>query len=234
MGRLLGLLMTLISAVCVATLISQAVLIGAAVATGKLDRQKVSYILAVIQGIEPKPEKRDDKPEKKDPKAEQIAYEQVLEARAMKDRNLELREQALRNSLDQVRVDQNQFTSDRDDFLKMRQAFGEQLAAIEKRATEGGWDEVRRMLMAAKPKQAKEFLAAMLSRNELKEVVSLISPMADAKRAKIIAEFKTPDEIKKIEDVLRLIREGEPTSELAAGAQQKLNRNGQPNAQGTQ
>ena len=89
------------------------------------------------------------------------------------------------------------------------------------------------MLTSAKPKQAKEFLWAMLSRNEIKDVVSLISPMPDAKRAKIIAEFKTADEIKKIDEVLRLIREGEPITEVAAGTQQKLNRNGLPNAQGT-
>ena len=233
MGRLLQLSVVLISAVSVATVVAEGIMVGYAGAQGKLDRQKISYILAVVQGLEPKPEKEKDKPEEADTKSEQVSYAQVIDARALKYRNLELREQALRNALDQMRFEQNQFTSDRDEFVKMRQAFAEQLAAIEKRATDGGWEEVRRTFSSLKPKQAKELVSSMLAQGEMKEVVSLIGPMADAKRAKIIAEFKTPEELKKIDEVLRLIRQGEPTTELVNGALQKPGRNGAPTAQGT-
>ena len=46
--------------------------------------------------------------------------------------------------------------------------------------------------------------------------------MTDSKRAKILAEFKTPEETKKIEDVLRLIRKGVPEAPLAQQTLEKL------------
>ena len=47
--------------------------------------------------------------------------------------------------------------------------------------------------------------------------------MTDAKRAKIIGEFKTPDETDKLREVLRRIREGEPRAGLAEKTQKQLN-----------
>jgi len=69
----------------------------------------------------------------------------------------------------------------------------------------------------------------MLDNKELDEVVALLAGMADSKRAKILAEFKTADEIKKIEEVLDLIRKGAPEAPLARQAMEKL----QPAAQET-
>jgi hypothetical protein len=100
--------------------------------------------------------------------------------------------------------------------------FDAKLAALNGDAMSAGVDEVRRTLETVKPKQAKQFIVEMLDRKEIDDVVTLLSGMADAKRAKIIGEFKTPGDLDKISEVLRRIREGEPSSSLSDTARKQL------------
>ena len=54
----------------------------------------------------------------------------------------------------------------------------------------------------------------MIEANEMDDVVSIMGAMPIARRAKIITEFKSPEEVEKLGDVLRLIREGVPQVDL--------------------
>ena len=81
-------------------------------------------------------------------------------------------------------------------------------------AAAAGTDNVLQTLQTLKPKQAKELLAQRLDKGEINVVVKLLSGMTDSKRAKIIAEFKSVDEMKQIGDVLDRIRQGQPTAEV--------------------
>ena len=65
---------------------------------------------------------------------------------------------------------------------------------MEKGAAATGREDARRTLETLKPKQAKELIAQMLEGKEIDEVVMLLAGMPEGKRAKIIAEFKTPAE----------------------------------------
>ena len=83
-------------------------------------------------------------------------------------------------------------------------------------------DDNRAKLESIKAKQAKELLLEMLDQQEINDVVTLLKGMPNVKAAKIIGEFKTPDELEKIGQVLRLIREGTPVSDLVANTREKL------------
>ena len=145
-----------------------------------------------------------------------VSYEQVLEARAMKDKNLQLRALALDNAWSQ---------------LKTRAAATGRRPTASTRpnwpTSTPGWTRWPRgprepaakrsaaFVESIKPRQAKELVVGMLDNGEEDEVVLLLSGMSDSKRAKLLAEFKTADENKKIDDVLRRIRQG--VAECAAG-----------------
>ena len=73
-----------------------------------------------------------------------------------------------------------------------------------------------------KPRQAKEQIVLMMDAGSLKDVVALISAMAPAKRSKLLAEFKTPDENERLAKILKLIRTGEPELTLIDDAKTKL------------
>ena len=71
-----------------------------------------------------------------------------------------------------------------------------------------GHENVRSIWENIKPKQAKEQILKMIEADEIKDVVTIFSAIPITKRAKIVAEFKSPEETKKLDDILRLIREG--------------------------
>jgi hypothetical protein len=231
MGRILRMLTGGLLYFCLATIIAEAILAVYLANTWHLDRRKLIEMLAVAQDIDlagkhPRPAAADGQAG-----GEQLSFDQIIEARALKSRNLEIREQALKNDLEQFRVERGKLVDEKSSFQKSKEAFEAQLTTVKKREIDSGWDDNRRTLMTAKPKQAKELILQMFEKNEVDDVVALLRPMSDARRAKIVAEFKTPEDIKKIDQVLRLIRRGEPIATAAADVQQQM---GAPVPPGTQ
>jgi len=220
--------MALFVYLCVATVIAQAVL-GTYIATNwELNRDRWSMILAIAHGIDIIEMKQEAEQEWKDNSSEQLSMEQILETRAAKFRDLELREQALRNDRSQLDFVQRKVTDESKRYRSLRETFNAELTALQTQAASVGMDDNRAKLEAIKPIQAKQLLDEMLAADEMDDVVVLLSGMPTTKSAKIIAEFgKTPEDLEKIAEVLRQIRQGNPTADLAAETQEQL---GQPNA----
>jgi hypothetical protein len=221
-GRLLRGAMGMFIYTCVATVIAEGILLAYLSRTWQLDRGRLVQILAIAYGIDLSAVKEEAEPEQKSAGAEQVSFEQILEARAVKSRNLEFREQALQNGLGQLRFDQEKIVAEKKQFGQFKDNFYAELEKLQKGNVAGGMDENRRILEAMKPKQAKELIAQMLADSKLDEVVVLLTPMSDSKRAKILGEFKTADEIQRVGELLRCLREGAPVADKAEDARRKL------------
>jgi hypothetical protein len=204
------------------TLIAEGIMVCHVWSKWRLNREKIARLVDVARGIEQQSADASPQPPADEPGPEQASFEQVVEARAVKDKNLQLREQALANALAQLQAEQDKLADREKQYKLDRSDYETKLAAAAKSARTTGQEDVRRILETIKPKQAKEILQAMLENKEQDEVVVLLSGMTDSKRAKILAEFKTADETKKIEDVLRLIRKGVPEAPLAQQALDQL------------
>jgi hypothetical protein len=207
---------------CVATVIAQAVLLLHFGRQWHLDRDSVTQILAIAYGIDLFGVKEEAQRQQDQVAPEQASYEQILEARALKSRNLELREQALQAGLNQFRFEQTKLAEDQKQHKQLKESFEAQLRSLREGATATGAEEVRRILEALKPKQSKELLVQMLEDKKLDEAVTLLAAMPDAKRAKIIGEFKTPEETEKIGEVLRRIRQGAATADAVNETRKKI------------
>ncbi len=220
MKRLIGMMWAMFLYFCAATLISAAAL--GMVFAGKwgVTGDRASKALAVMRGEELE-EKTSEKP-KKAPPAEQASYDQLLELRDLKFRDWDLKRQELRNGLAQVRSEDSKLADEKKKFKQVRESFDAQLAAIRADATSTGMDEVRATLETLKPKQAKEQFSLMLEDKRINDVATLLTAMPDGKRAKILAEFKTPDDAVRVSEVLKLIREGGPVKTAADAATKKL------------
>jgi len=231
--RLLRGVLVLFVCFCVGTVIALGGMAGYVAVHWSIGRDKLVQMLAVARGIDlaAMTENRHAAPEAAPP--EQPSFDRILEARALGLRSIELREQALRGGLEQLRFEQGKIEEQRTALRKIQQTFEENLLALKKEATDTGWEQNRSTLASIKPKQAKELLLQMLERKEIDDVVALLAPMPEGKRAKIVGEFKTPEETKKIDEVLRLIRRGEPATAIAASAQQELQRPAAPGTRGT-
>jgi len=221
-GRILRAMLALLLYFSLATLIAETIVVGYLVSHWQIDAGKLGAMIAAAQGIELPGTGETAPPEPETPSTEQASYDQVLEARAVKDKNLQLRELALASALAQCRSDQRKLSEEQTRYAAQRRDYEAKLDATSKGALATGREEVASVLQLLKPKQAKEILLKMLENGEMDEVVLLLTGMTDAKRAKIITEFKTADETKKIEEVMRQIRQGVPVAPLVDQARQQL------------
>jgi len=220
--RLLQSGLSLLVYFCLATLISQAVLLAYLGFTWRLNRNKLVQIMAVLQNVDLFAIKEQADIEKEQPISEQVSYQQIMEVRARNVYHLELKEQALKGDLEQLRFDQHKLAEDTRRYKQLRDAFNAQLLEMQQGAVASGEDEVVLILASAKPKQAKEQLVLMLDNDELDKVVSLLAKLPDTKRSKIIAEFKTPAESEQLGEILHRIREGIPDANLPEETRKKL------------
>jgi len=230
-ARLLGLVGSLLLYFSLATILAEALIFGYCWSKWRLDRNKLMQIAAVAQGVDLVGLKSEAKAAQ-EAAGEQPSYQQIVQARALKLRNVELREQSLKNGVDQLRAEQQALSDGKARYQKQRQEYESQLAALEKGLESAGMDQNRGILAKLAPKQAKELLLGMLKKNEMNDVVALLQDMAEGSRAKILKEFKTPEEAEKLDGVLRQIRQGMPQSAVAKKAQQQLQPERQPEPSG--
>jgi len=220
-GRVLGGTMTLLVYLAAATLIAELIVLGYLWAAWKMDVQRLARVVAVARG-----DSAEGKPDQGNAAHGQVppaepSYQEIVQRRAVMLRDLELRESSLKSAVEELKLQQDTLAKDREQLAQQSQDFDTRVAAILQGAQATGLETVRSTLASVKPKQAKDLILDMLDKKETRDVVLLLSEMNESKRAKIVGEFKTPEESEKIAEVLRLIREGEPQSALAGQAQQE-------------
>ncbi len=215
--------MSLIGAFCVATVISAVVLAYYYSQAWHITKQRFAQAVAVVQGkpIESLIEKKEPAKAGPEGESEQPSYAQLQEAWALKTRDQELREQALRGEVDRMQRDRSSVSEDKKRLEQLYKTIVDTLDDRDKGEKAKGREENIAILESLKPKQAKELLAKMIERKEMDDVVVILSAMPESKRAKIIAEFKSP-ETDQIDDILRRIREGLPKTRAIEDMKKKV------------
>lgn len=209
MGRLIGAAAGLLVYFCVATVLTAAIVVGYFFTHGYLDQEKLSRIIAVARGAElaaPAVEQTAKTPQA----GEQQSLDEVERQRAVQSRLIELREQAIDANLDRVRFEQRKLSNERSQYELLQKGFTEVLDEKRNKAILAGRENMQLIWENIKPKQAKEEILQMIDSGEKNEVVAILSGISITKRARIIGEFKTAEEAAKLEEILRLIREGIP------------------------
>ncbi len=220
-GKWLGMLVSLVAAVCVATVIAALVLIVFYAQSWKVSRERLVQAMAILQGkspdvLIPPP------PPKKENDSEQPSFEQFLAAQGLKARDLEQRELTVRANIQQFQEELNKIVEEKKRVQSVRDDLKEKLDEMNTSAAAAGVENVLQTLQSLKPKQAKALIAQRLEKGEIDAVVKLLTNMSDGKRAKIIAEFKTAAEMEQIGEVLDRIRQGQPTKSLVDDTGKKL------------
>ncbi len=229
MGRLLGRLGGGLAYLCVATVFSLALIAAYLWTHGYLDQEKLTRMIEVAQGAQQAPlavaSASGGAASTKSHAAEageQPSFDEIERLRGIKARDLELREGAVQNGLDRVRFEQRKLADERDNYERLRLRFETLLEDAHNKTITDGRDNVRLIWENIKPKQAKDQIVQMIDEGQQNEVVAILGGMSINKRAKIIAEFKTEEEVKKFDELLRLIREGVPENLTIDQAREEL------------
>jgi hypothetical protein len=221
MGKLLGMLISLVAAACVATVIAATILIMFYAHAWSVSRERLVQAAAILQGksleslLPPAPPKKTSE-------GEQPAYDQLLAAQGLKARDLEQRELTVRTSIVQFQEELNKIIDEKKRIQAVRDDLQAKLDDLGTSASTAGTENVLQTLQSIKPKQAKELLSQRLEKGDIDAVAKLLTNMSDSKRGKIIAEFKTPTEMERIGEVLERIRVGQPPAAMIDDTEKKL------------
>ncbi|HQU42554.1 MAG: hypothetical protein B7Z73_04120 [Planctomycetia bacterium 21-64-5] len=221
-GRLLGAIVVLVAAVCVATVLAETLAIGYLRYRGKLDEKTVVKLIAVANGADaPLPPSARARAEN-EPGPEQASLEDVARERALRSRDIELRELALGDNLAMVQTEYAKLIDEKDRYERIKTAFRGQLDELREGVLANNRDTARAILENMKPKQAKDQILRMVKYDEIDDVIKILSLMPTAKRAKIVGEFKTQEESETLAGILKRIREGVPEKDLVDQTEKAL------------
>lgn len=219
----------LLVATSLGTFASVVIILGMLWMKGALNDERLYAMLAALQGIQPPP------PQKLvaiDSRSEQPSIQQVLSARTVASLDLDLRESAIDKSLGDLRTLEMQLQTESKRLDNWKESFDKRLSDLQKAATEDSLLEVQRTLEAIAPKQAKEQLIKMLADEKtatddpMEDIVRILKAMPLDKRRKILAEFKGPEEIEQLHEILRVVRLGGSDTQLLRDTRAQLQQQG--------
>lgn len=221
-GRLLGFVSALISAICVATVIAAAIGLIYLRQRGKLDEKTALKLIAVMNGVETSSASAPPRSPADEPGSEQASLELVAQQRALKSRDIELREQALSDNLSIARGEYAKLIDEKDRYERIKAAFRAQLDDERQGVLAANREVVRSIVETMKPRQAKEQLLRMVKEDRMADVIKILSLMPSAARKKIVNEFKTDEESQTLAEILKRIREGVPEEGLIEDTEKAL------------
>lgn len=221
-GRLIRGMTLLAVCFAVGTLIAQVVIFSFIWSSLEMDNEKVAQMMTIARGKDMVAVSRDQLKRQEEVPAEQPSFEEIVEKRASKVRDLELREQALSQGVDQLRFEQDKQVGESAQFKTARDAFEKKLVEIQEYQKTNGLQDNIVMLQNMKPAQAKEQLIRIYELGQVDQVVMLVTGMDASKRKKISDEFRTDEENRILGDILRRIRMGTPVALLAEQTLEEL------------
>lgn len=210
MNKAPRILLNLISAACIATCITQGILLGVLWNKGYLRQERLYDTLAAARGIDDKVFEIKDREAEIAIRTEQPSYNQRIESRWSRDLDHDIREAALDNALLEMWTTGSDLAARFDRFEAAKRSFHEYAQSLQKDFQDEALREFQVTVENMKPAQAKDQILQMLENGELEQVVMLIQGMPTDKRKKIVGEFKDEFEKERLYEVLKELYRGEP------------------------
>lgn len=222
-GRIFKIMVPAVVYLCVGTVVAQAAAIAFVVATNTVSSDQLYEMLAVAYGVDLEEIKNRQAEQAVQASDEQVSLDAIAQRKAINSLDHDMREQALKNGIDNLLRMQNLHGVERQRYDNLKQAFDARLEQLHKDVDQNSILEVQLTLENIQPKQAKEQLLLMLeNENAMSDVVAIIKAMPMDQRKKILGEFRTLEESEQLSEILRNIRLGYPEKPVIDQAQQML------------
>lgn len=214
----------LISLTCVATVLTLFLGVGFAWQQGKLSQDKLVKVAATFHNIEVS--LQESKPAVIDSgTSEQPSYLEQDRLRMTVSKNIDLKTQSLDNGLSGLEFARRKLENDVTNFDRRLNAFEAELDKKQGTAKQKGYTHLRMIWEKMAPQDVKNHILNMVNeKQQIEEVVVLLSDMENDKRVKIFNRFSTVEkqELEVLSDILEKIRIGDPEGSLIRETQQQL------------
>ena len=210
-----------LAAFCVATVLTQVILLSYFLIRGTLNRNSAIQLIALVNGIDVSG-RRLQEIYRQGENYEQPSYAEILAQRKMTSLDMDIRLRSQQQFQDELSIMLADLRTDQDRFSDRLLAFRNELKELGDEAQDNGLQDVQRTLQSLDPEQAKEQLLIMYDDKRIDDVVTILQAMSTDARKDILAEFTTPADVEILADVLRRISEGMPVSSLIKETNEKL------------
>jgi hypothetical protein len=211
MGKIIDLLLGLIAYVCVATVITIALVIGYFFHTDQLNSEKVFRMVALVQDVDlqqvaaSEQKKAGDEVPPEEPSLNQVANRQQVQ-----DRNFEVKLLALKRGKQDYDVSLHDLNEKIDRYDRMVQDIQSRLKQQQELTTQQNIAKVVGQLEQVKPDVGKDSLMKFIEEDRMDDAILLMSRMSESKLKNILKTFQTPQELSKLHDIHRRIISGGP------------------------
>src|SRR5688500_9556694 len=131
--------------------------------SGKLNREKLFEIVALVHGVDLDALEAEHAPAHKPLESEQVAFDDVIEKRLEKSLDLDLRETAFDKALIDLRTLETDLRSQHERFDTRRREFEVRIEQLRRETLDEGLANVQLKLESIQPKQAKDLLMKMMA-----------------------------------------------------------------------
>jgi 3-methyladenine DNA glycosylase AlkC len=223
MGRIIGLFSALVNYVCVATMITLALIFAYLWHTDRLNDEKVFRIVALLhdidlQQIATSHEKKTDEVPPEEPSMNEMLHHQQVQ-----DRNFEVKMLALQRGRQQYDESLLELKDKLDRYDRLAQDWQSRLKQEEELTNQQNVAKVVSQLEQVKPDIGKESLMRWIEEGRMDDAILLMSKMSETKLGKILKTFETEEELDKLHEIHQRIISGGATASRLEKALDELN-----------
>lgn len=221
MSKLIDMLFGLIAYLCVATVITLALILAYLRHNDLLTNEKVFRLMAVMQDVDlQKMAAAENKSADEVPPAE-ASLNEVAHHQQMVDRNFEVKQLALERGKQEYNAMWNRLVDKTERYDQLARGWQARLKQEQELTTQQNTATVVNQLQQLAPDKAKEQLMLFIEDGKMEDAILLMSKMSEGNLKKILKTFESEKELAKLHEIqVRIMNTGSDSAQLEAALNQ--------------
>lgn len=215
MSKLIDMLFGLIAYLCVATVITLALIVAYMRHKDQLTNEKIFRVMAVLQDVDLQKMTAAEKKSPNEVPPAEPSVNEVMHNQQLLDRNFEVKQLALERGKQEYNARWQLLVDKTERYDQMARSFEARLKQEQELTTQQNTATVVNQLQQLTPEKAKEQLMLFIEEEKMDDAILLMSKMSESKLAKILKTFETEKELAKLHEIqVRIMRSGTENKDL--------------------
>lgn len=215
MSKIIDFLFSLVAYVCVATVITLALVLGYLWHTDQLNNDKVFRLVAVMQDVDLQQMAKAEQKSPNDVPPAEPSLNEVMHHQQVQDRNFEVKQLALQRGKQVYDASFHQLLEKIDQYDRMAQNWQSRLKQERELTTQQNLATVVSQLEQVSPEVGKDQLMKWIEEKKMDDAILLMGKMSENKLQKILKTFESPIELTQLHEIhQRIISSGTENSQL--------------------
>jgi len=215
MSKIIDLLFGLIAYVCVATVITLALVLGYLWHGDELNNEKVFRLLAVMQDVDLQKMAATEQKSPNEVPPQEPSLNEVMHHQQVQDRNFEVKLLALQRGKRDYDDARQKLNVKIDRYDRLAQDWQSRLKQEQELMSQQNVAKVVSQLEQVSPEVGKEQLKMWIAEKKMDDAILLMNTMSENKLAKILKTFESPEELTQLHEIHeRIMKSGVDNSKL--------------------